>query len=163
MVESHRKWMALRQCSLLPLLKKKKGKFLWWILCREIWQTWTSKTNNGRHTARLLGMLYIIYLHLSGKMGTMPCPDSYTGHVAILTYTCMALATSVSGRYGGERHSLVCYHPSISTQMPVINQIWISVECTDLIAKLDYSSFRVTNCSWRVPSFWPNFTLKFSI
>lgn len=80
------------------------------------------------------------YLHLSGKMGSMPCPDSY-----ILTYTCIALATSVSGRYGGERHSLVCYHPSISTQMPVINQIQIRVECTDLIAKLDYSSFRNTN------------------
>lgn len=143
MVASHRKWMTLRQCSLLPLLKKKGGNSFNEFCVGKSDKLETSKTNNGRHTGRLLGMLYInFYLHLSGKMGTMPCPDSY-----ILTYTCIALATSVSGRYGGERPSLVCYHPSISTQMPVINQIWISVECTDLIAKLDYSSFRITNWS----------------
>lgn len=61
--------------------------------------------------------------------------------------------------------TLVDYHPTISIQMPVINQIPISIECKDLIAKVDCISFQDHRLKLKEEwgHLWPNFILNSSI
>lgn len=87
---------------------------------------------------KFLGILYInLYLHLSGNMGTIP----YLG-IYILTYTCIALGTSVSESDGGKTFSSRRL-PHHLQENAVTNQIPVSVECKGLIAKVDCSSFHI--------------------
>lgn len=65
----------------------------------------------------------------------------------------------------GERFSLVDDHLSLSMKMPTINQIPISVECKDLIAKVDCSSLQDHRLKLREvwSHLWPNLILDSSI